>query len=406
MAVPHPEDELTRLSKLLARGSTLPPLVVVTGSSDFFRTAAMDQLVAAVPKAVELRLIDAGEIKAGGGAGAEDDDDERADEGAGAKPPGGDAAGLDGCPELQDLRGGGLFAASTVVAVRRGQGWWQRHCPALAAQVPKFRPGSSLLLEANKLDKRKKVAQTLLKALADSGALFEFRDLYDMPYDRSRGPLDGELCKWVVGRARAVGVPLQPDAAWLLVAQVGKQPAELLAELQRLRDQFPAGSKQKPLAPADLRGKLTTSFESTPFELADAVLTHDRRAAYRSVRAMFDRGVRSKDGKAMDTGGLLPFTTSWLYQQLATAFEGRQALDSGTSPRELAAAVGVRQFADRFVDIVQRNDQARLSRGLLALHSCQRQSRLTGEDAEALLLQFLSHWFHHAPIPTAEDLEL
>jgi DNA polymerase III delta subunit len=403
MAVPDPESELNRLGKLLARGTGLPPLVIVTGAADFFRTSAMDRLLEQVPKAAELRLIDAGELRSAS-SGKDSDDDDGDGDGA-ASDASGEAPGLAACPELQDLRGGGLFAKSAVVAVRRGAGWWQRHCATLATQLPKFQKGSSLLLEANKLDKRKKAAQTLLKALADAGALFEFRELYDLPYDRSRSPLEGELCKWVVQRAKAQGVPLSPDAAWLIVAQVGKQPAELLAELHRLRDRLGNAPPTKPLSPADLRGKLTTSFESTPFEFAEAVLTHDRRTAWRSVRAMYDRGVRGKDGKAMDTGGLLPFTTSWLFQQLATAFEGRQALAAGTSPRELAAAVGVRQFAERFVDIVQKNDLPRLRRGLLALHSCQRQSRLTGEDAEALLLQFLTQWFDNAPIPTAEDLE-
>ena len=242
--------------------------------------------------------------------------------------------------------------------------------------------------------------------MADSGSFFEFRDLYDQPYDRSRSPLEGELCKWIVGRARSLGVPLQPEAAWLLVMQVGKMPGELLAELQRLRDQFGADAKRTPLSPTDLRGKLTTSFASTPFELADAVLAGDRRAAFRSVRAMFDRGVRGKDGKNMDTGGLLPFTTSWLFGQMATVLEGRHLLDEGVSVRDLPTMLGVRQFVERFVEQVQKQTMGRLRRGLLALHACQRLSRLSGEDPDALLERFLTQWFDGAPIPTAEDLEL
>jgi DNA polymerase III delta subunit len=401
MAVPNPEDELIRLGKLLGKlpGGGLPPLLVITGPNDFFRAEAMDKVLAVVPKDAELRIVDAGDERGGGGGDDEADDDDGDTAGDGA-------AGLAACPELQDLRGGGLFARSATVAVRRGSGWWKKHCATVAGLLPRFGKGCALVLEASKLDKRKKIAQTLLKSLADGGTLFEFRELYDLPYDRSRSPLEGELCKWVLGRAQRLQVPLSPDAAWLLIMQVGKQPAELLAEVGRLRDRLGGGPATKALTPADLRGQLTTSFESTPFELADAVLGGDRRAAYRSVRAMFDRGVRSKDGKNMDPGGLLPFTTSWLFQQLATAFEGRQALDAGCSPRDLPARVGVRQFADRFVEQVQRYDQPRLRRGLLALHACQRLSRSTGEDADTLLERFLAQWFDGAPIPTAEDLEL
>lgn len=397
MAVAHPEDELTRLSRLAARG--LPAVTVVTGPNDHFRAEAMDKLLAVVPKDAELRVLDAGEER----GGAEADEDEDGDPADAA--PAADAS-LAACPELQELRGGGLFAKTAFLVVRRGAGWWQKHAATLAAAMPKFAAGCGFVLESPKLDKRKKAAQALVKALADAGTLFEFRELFDLPYDRSRSPLEGELCKWVVGRAARLQVPLQPDAAWLLVMQVGKAPAELLAELQRLRDRFGADAKRKPLAPADLRGKLTCSFGSTPFELADALLGGDRRAAFRSVRAMFDRGVRAKDGKNMDPGGLLPFTTSWLYQQLAAALEGRQLLDGGVSPRDLAAKAGVRQFADRFVEQVQRHDVARLRRGLLALHACQRMSRITGEDPDALLERFLAQWFDGATIPTAEDLEL
>ncbi|MEO6596474.1 MAG: hypothetical protein ABIP94_17115 [Planctomycetota bacterium] len=290
--------------------------------------------------------------------------------------------------------------------MRRGAGWWKRHVASVVSQLPRFRPGSGLVLEAVKLDRRKKVAAALVKSLADGGGLFEFRDLYETPYDRSRSPLEGELCKWVVLRAQKLGVPLLPEAAWLFVAQVGKQLPELIAELGRLSDQLGASGKRRPLGPDDLRGKLTCSFGSTPFEFVDAVLGGDRRAALRSVRAMFDRGVLGKDGKQMDQGGLLPFTTSWLHRTLASAYEGRLLLDEGVSPRDLPGRVGVRQFAERFLEQVQRHDVPQLQRGLLALHHCQRSSRLTGEEPEVLLERFLSFWFTAVPIPTAEDLDL
>jgi len=403
MAAPNGEDELTRLGKLVQKG--LPPLLVVTGVNDPFRAEAVDRAVAAVPKDAELRLVDAGDERGGGGGGGDDDGGSDDDGDGGVETAAADAATAS-CPELQDLRGGGLFARAAFVVVRRASGWWQRHGGAVAAALPRFGKGCGLVVEAPKLDKRKKAVQQLLKQLADAGALFEFRELYDMPFDRTRSPFEGELCKWVVGRAQKLGVPLQLDAAWLLVMQVGKAIPELLAELQRLRDQLGADPKRKPLAPADLRGKLTCSFGSTPFELAEAVLGDDRRAAWRSVRAMFERGVRSKDGKAMDPAGVLPFATSWLFGQFAQALEGRQMLDAGVSDRDLPQKCGVFQFADRFVANVRRHGQPRLRRGIQALHACQRQSRLTGEDADALMERFLAQWFDGAPIPSAEDLGL
>ena len=400
MAVPHPEDELLRLRKAIGKG--LPAVTVVTGAGDFFRAEAMELLLAAVPEDAELRLVDAVEERAAGG-GAEASAGGAGDEEEGAAD--GSAGGAAACAELQDLRGGGLFARRSFVCIRRGSNWWKNHAVALAAQAPKFQAGCGLLLEAAKLDKRKKAAATFCQGLTDKGALFEFRDLYDLPYDRSRSPTEGELCKWVVGRGSKLGVPLLPEAAWLLVVQVGKSPMELMAELGRLRDQLGPGSQRKPLSPADLRGKLTCSFESDPFEFAAAVLGGDRRTAMRSVHAMFDRGVRNKDGKRTDAGGVLPFTTSWLYQAIANVYEGRILLDGGVSPRDLPGRLGVRQFTDRFVEHVQKNDVRRLQRGLLAVHHCQRMSRLSAEEPAVLLERLLAQWFDGGPIPMAKDLE-
>jgi DNA polymerase III delta subunit len=399
MAAPHPDDEMARLQKLCKQG--LPAVTVVTGTNDFFRAEAMELLLAAVPPDAELRRIDAVDERAGGGGGEEDGDDDGEESASSADAE----VGLAQCPELMDLRGGGLFARSTIVCIRRGKNWWDRYVPTLAAQIPKFGKGCGLLLEATKLDKRKKVAAQLVKSLSEAGALFEFRDLYETPFDRSRSPAEGELAKWVARRSGKLGVALSPEASWLIVAQVGKSLPELAAELGRLRDQLGADPQRKPLQPSDLHGRLTCSFESTPFELAEAVLSNDKQRALRSVRAMFDRGVRGKDGK-QDTGGVFPFATSWLWRSLAKAHEGRQMLDRGVSPRDVAAKLGVFQFAERFVEQVQKNNLVRLRRGLLALHHCARQLRLTGEEPDLLLERFLGQWFDGRPIPRAEDLEL
>lgn len=399
MAVPHPEDNLARLQKLVAKG--LPPVLVITGPNDLFRAEAVDIVLGAVPKDAELRIVDAVDVRGGGGGGDADDGDDDDD-----VPPDDGGEGLAACPELQELRGGGLFARTTFVVIRRGAKWWRVHGATTAAQAAKFQRGNGLVIEAVRLDKRKKACATFVKQLAADGAEFEFRELYEQPFDRSRSPLEGELCKWVVRRAGRLGVALLPEAAWLLIVQVGRVPAELLAELGRLRAQFGAVPPKQPLGPDDLRGRLTCSFESTPFELADAVLGGDRRAALRAVRSMFDRGVRGKDGKTTDAGGVLPFTTSWLHRSLATAYEGRVLLASGVSERDLPARAGVKGFAERFVEHVRKNDLDRLHRGLLALRHCQRMSRLSGEEPVVLLEQFLRQWFDAAPIPTAEDLDL
>ena len=184
MAVPNPQDELTRLERLLAKG--LPPVVLVTGPSDFFRAAAVDRLLTAVPPDAELRTVDAVEERAGGGGGGGGEDDDADDDGDEAVAEDGGAAALAACPELQDLRGGGLFARRAFVVVRRGTNWWKKHAVTLAGQVARIASGCGFVLEAAKLDKRKKLAAGLVKSLGESGNVFDFR--YRMGVARSTSP--------------------------------------------------------------------------------------------------------------------------------------------------------------------------------------------------------------------------
>ncbi len=408
MAAPSPVAELERLAKLLGNG--LPPLLLLYGEGAWFRGQAVALALAAVPKDAELRIVDAVAERLAGGGGGGDGDDDADDErdGAATAEPVEPAATdvVEGLPVLQDLRGGGLFARTAFVVVRRGGAWWANHVEAVAAAVPGFGKGCGLVIEAKKLDRRKKAAQALVKTATAAGACFEFRELYDLPFDRNDPPEKGELCRWLQAEAAKRGVPLQPAAAWLVVQQVGTSCADLVAEIDRLRGVLGAGSAKKPLTPADLHGKLTVSFESTPFEFAAAVLAEDRAAAWRSLRAIFDRGVRSKDGKPMDRGGLLPFVTSWMFGQLVKTYEGRQLLDDGVSLRDVAARVGVFQFQERYVRQVEKHRLPRLAQGLLALQQCQRLSRTTGEEPDVLLERFLRAWFDGAPMPQAGGREL
>lgn len=395
MAVSHPDKELERLRALCKKG--LPPIVVLVGTGTWFRTAAVDVVLQALPEVVEVFTIEGQEVELRGKAGAEADDDEGGDEDG---DTGKATTAAERCADLDPLAGGGLFAQRAAVVVRRGDKWLSRYAAAVGAFAPRIQKGSLLLVEAQKLDKRTKFA----KELAKTEAVFEFRELYETPFGRPDQVLQGELVQWVVAHSKRLSVPVTPESALLLTAQVGKEPALLAAELEQLATQFEGGAK-KALAPDDLRGKLTCSFESTPFELAEAVLDGDRRRALRSLHAMFARGVKQKDGKRMDQGGLFPFATSWMFSSIGKVHEGRLLVDSGTSLRDVTQQLGVYAFAERFQAQVQKNPAAKLEHGLLALLHCQRERRLSGEEDDVLLERFLSRWFDGAPVPAPEEIE-
>ncbi len=353
MATPNPERELGRLRAVLGRG--VPRLLLISGPAAYFRDQAVDMAIAAVADGVELRRIS------------------------------GDAD-TDGA-ELGDLLGGSLFGAGACVVVRRGEGWLQQHGPALAAMLERIAKGCALVVEVVKLDRRTKVG----KALTAAAEVFEFRALYTEPYDRTRSPQDAEMVGWIVDRGRAQGLSLTAEAALLMMHTVGSDPAECQNELVRLAPLL--GGQAGAIPPEALAPALHCGYESNPFELAEALLDFDRARTERSLEAMLARGVRSRDGSLVDRGGVFPFATSWLYTALAKAYEGRLLLERGHTPRQVAQALGVRVFVDRFHRQVQTNPTPRLRRGLLLLYEAQRDLRETGEDPGWLLRRFAAGYF-------------
>ncbi|MBK8977936.1 MAG: hypothetical protein IPM29_18675 [Planctomycetes bacterium] len=354
MATPSPDREIKRLEAAL-KAEPLPQVVVLGGASRFFRDEAFELVVAALPADAELRRVDGSE--AGDGR------------------------------ELDDLLGGGLFGSGSWVLVRRAEKWLDAHGAELAARLPRIAPGCGLVLELTKLDRRTKLAKTL----AELAQWFEFRDLYAEPYDRSRSPLEAELCRFIESRARTLGLRITPEAAFLVQSTVGTDPAELVAELARLRDAV--GDPRRTLGPDDLRSALHVGFESTPFELAEAVLAGDRARAMRSLDAMFERGVRTKDGAGMEAGGVFPFVASWLWQAFSQAHAGRRLLDSGVRAEDVPGRVGVRAFTERFRAQIEQNPAARLRHGQRLLLRAQRELRSSGEEPRWILDRFLMRYF-------------
>jgi len=356
MAAPNPEQELNRLRRTLKEGA--PPLVVLLGPATFFRSEALGLVLGALPAELDVRQI------------------------AGDQETSGD--------ELQSLRGKSLFGTGSWLVVRRAEGWLKQHGPTLAALAPTMSRHCGVVIEAAKLDRRTKVGKGLSKA----GEVYEFRALYDKPYDQSRSPLEGEMVGWIVARAKAMKMRLSSEAALLVMTMIGTDPAECVAELKRIAARV--DPQHATLQPHDLRGLLSCSFESTQFDFADAVLGGDRRGAMRSLEAIFDRGMRGGDGKSIDRGGLFPSITNWMYRSMTTAYEGRYLLDRGVPLRDVPARLGVRTFVPRFQKQVSGNDERKLRSGLRLLHDAQRELRLTGEDPLWILRRFVSRYFAEA----------
>ena len=98
-----------------------------------------------------------------------------------------------------------------------------------------------------------------------------------------------ELPKWVTARAKELGLDLAPDAARLLVAQVGERQQRLLRELEKVVLELGAGTS----VDAEQIAELTAaSAERKAWSLGDALLSGDAGAAVRIYLHLRSQGER------------------------------------------------------------------------------------------------------------------
>ena len=156
-------------------------------------------------------------------------------------------------------------------------------------------------------------------------------------------PRESELVSWVRHRARALGVPLTPQAERRLVQLVGRDLWVLAGELEKL--QLYAGEDVVDDTIVD--SLVARSREGNIFQLVDAV------AEGRPTRALHAL-------EALRAGGETPASMIRMlarqYRMIAVA---REVLDVGGGQREVQSALGAQSFvAERVVSQARRYDQA------------------------------------------------
>jgi DNA polymerase-3 subunit delta len=121
-----------------------------------------------------------------------------------------------------------------------------------------------------------------------------------------------ELPKWVIARARELGLELEPDAARALIRHVGDRQQRLLRELEKL-----ALSGADQLDAADVEALSAPSAERRAWSLADALVAGDAQAATSIYLALRAQGER------------VPGLLYWMAGRIRSAHDIAQALDAG-----------------------------------------------------------------------------
>ena len=123
-----------------------------------------------------------------------------------------------------------------------------------------------------------------------------------------------ELPKWVIARARELGLQLEPDTARALIAQVGDRQQRLLRELEKLALYAGPGAR---VDAALLEELAAPSAEHRAWALADTIVSGDAQTATSLYLTLRSQGER--------LSGLL----YWMSQRVRTAHEIACALESG-----------------------------------------------------------------------------
>lgn len=243
--------------------------------------------------------------------------------------------------------------------------WKEKELDRLEAALGAIPPDTTISFFARE-DGRMKVPKRLHDAVRRAGG--------DIATEETIKPW--ELPKWAVQQARQLGLELTPDAARVLVGQVGERQQRLLRELEKLALDFGSGTHLD----ADQVHELTAaSAEHKAWALADALLSGDAGRATRAYLQMRAQGER------------LPGLVYWMSSRLRQAHQAARALEAGQSQATVRGGLRMPpKAADQLISDARRLGTERLRTAIelvadLELTSRGGTKKGAGEDTAALL---------------------
>jgi DNA polymerase III delta subunit len=262
---------------------------------------------------------------------------------------------------IDDLSGGGLFAARRLVVVRQAgealkkiEGEDSPFTRAALAFVQSADDVGTLVLS----DPSLRADQGVVKALVAAGGLAPaFRKLWDTPPPWKPDPRQTELVLWIQRRARELGLTLAPEQAVYVGAATGNDLAALDDQLEMLR----VGGKE------NLQASIRWTAGSTPWAVADHLLDGDLPRALNGIEALFHGGFQEKSGKRLlDAAALAILLVGALQRGASTCFAlARSSTGAfGGSPQQREAALARAQRRAPAAWRVLQDEVARLEREL------------------------------------------
>jgi DNA polymerase-3 subunit delta len=251
------------------------------------------------------------------------------------------------------------------IAVDGVERWTDKQIEPLEAALEAIPPDTTVAFFARE-DGRAKAPQRLHDAVKKAGG--------DIAAEQSVKPW--ELPKWVIARARELGLQVEPDTARALIAHVGDRQQRLLRELEKLALYAGHGARVDTAMVDELTAP---SAEHKAWSLADAIVGRDAPAATALYLTLRSQGER------------LPGLLYWMSQRVRTAHEIATALEAGEPASQVKRRLRMpSKAADRLIADAERSGSDSLQRTIEQLAELELASRGggsggAGEDTAALL---------------------
>jgi DNA polymerase III subunit delta len=243
--------------------------------------------------------------------------------------------------------------------------WKEKELESLSAALSEMPPETTIAFFARE-DSRAKAPKPLHAAVRKAGG--------DIDAEDSVKPW--ELPKWVIARARELGLELEPDAARALLRNVGERQQRLLRELEKLA----VGSEPGAQLDADDVEELTaSSAQRKSWAVADALVGGEPEAATRAYLALRAQGER------------VPGLLYWISQRVRLAHEVAAAIDAGEPAAQIKRRLRMpSRAADRLIADARQtgSERLRIATGQIAdleLASRGGSAGAASEDTSALL---------------------
>lgn len=182
-----------------------------------------------------------------------------------------------------------------------------------------------------------KAAKALAGVKGDGIAMERFRRLYGDPPPWRPHDLDAsEAAQFVQAEGRAIKLRLEPGSSGALVECVGNRPADLVKSLEHF-----SLLGEESVTAERVRAVVTHSAEGDAFRFADAVIQGDGRSAFRCLRQLEHRGLRTWDGKRLAPREAIALLWTVLGRQLDQTRAVLEGLANGMNQKDAFQMAGV-----------------------------------------------------------------